>query len=130
MTLAIETALYQQHQKLKAKCVEFAGYSLPIWFSSITEEHHAVRNSVGVFDICHMGLFIIKGDSSFKFLQELSCNDVARSLTKKMVYSMFLNKQGMILDDVMHGYFDDQFYLVTNGSNQQIKSLDGASLPR
>ena len=118
MTNLIETALYSSHQKLKAKCVPFAGYSLPIWFTSITEEHKAVRTHAGVFDISHMGLFVIKGDSSFKLLQELSCNDVSKCLAKKMVYSMFLNQQGMILDDVMHGYYDDQFYLITNGANQ------------
>tara|TARA_A100001015_G_C15031630_1_gene733604 strand:+ start:837 stop:1889 length:1053 start_codon:yes stop_codon:yes gene_type:complete len=118
MTAIINTALYNNHQKLKAKCVPFAGYNLPIWFSSITHEHEAVRTSAGMFDISHMGLFIIKGDSSFKFLQDLSCNDVSKCLSKKMVYSMFLNQQGMILDDVMHGFYNDQFYLITNGSNQ------------
>lgn len=119
----IKTALYDNHIALKGKCVSFAGYSLPIWYSSISDEHQAVRSRAGVFDISHMGLFSIKGETAAKFLQTLSCNDVDKCMDKKMMYSMFLNSQGMILDDVMHGFYNDQFYLITNGANQyKIKS--------
>ena len=120
MTTQIKiTPLHQNHKDLDAKLVEFANYQLPIWFHSIKSEHLAVRSDVGLFDISHMGLFRISGENAFNQIQHLTCNDLAKTLNQTMVYSMFLNEEGTILDDVMHGFYQDQFYLITNGSNQE-----------
>ena len=118
VTESIKTILFDTHLKQNARMIEFAGYQLPIWYTSLKDEHVSVRQDAGVFDISHMGLFIIKGNNSLNFLQELSCNNVGKSLSGTMIYSMFLNSQGFVLDDVMHGFYNDQFYLITNGSNQ------------
>ena len=112
------TALNYYHKKLKGKMIDFVGYELPIWYNSMREEHQAVRTHMGMFDISHMGLFEIRGKNNTHFLQSLSCNDVRKAVNQKMVYSMFLNPDGGILDDVMHGQYQDRFYLITNGANQ------------
>ncbi len=117
-TPLLRTPLYDTHVARKAKLVPFGGYSLPVWFSSLKDEHTAVRTRAGMFDISHMGVLIISGIGTFEFLQRLSCNDLTGSLSGKMVYSMLLNEQGGILDDIMVGYLDSKFYMVVNASNK------------
>lgn len=114
-----ETALYANHQRRNGKIISFGGFSLPVWFSSIKEEHDAVRNNCGAFDISHMGLLRISGEESQEFLQTITCNDVEKSLNGKMVYSMVLDQNGGILDDIMFGYHADEFYVVVNASNKE-----------
>ncbi|RAP33154.1 glycine cleavage system aminomethyltransferase GcvT [Candidatus Marinamargulisbacteria bacterium SCGC AG-410-N11] len=118
----LETPLFQNHQKSGAKLAPFAGFSMPMWFSSQKEEHLAVRNRVGCFDISHMGVYTISGSGALDFLQQLICNDVTKA-NNKMIYGMMLNQEGMILDDIMVGQFGGQFYLVVNGANKQKISL-------
>ena len=120
MTKVLEkTALYNAYQKHGARCIEFAGYQMPAWFSSMKEEHLAVRKAAGIFDISHMGIFHISGAGSDAFMQRLSTNSVSKALQSKMIYSMFLNESGMILDDVMFGKFQDTWHLIVNGSNKE-----------
>ena len=114
----LKTSLHALHHEYGARCIDFASFELPAWFSSMKEEHLAVRHTVGMFDISHMGLFRISGPSSRAFLQSLSCNTTPSPSSSKMVYSMFLNENGMILDDVMFGCIDDTWHLVVNGANQ------------
>ena len=114
-----KTALYNAYKQAGARCIEFAGYEMPAWFSSMKEEHLAVRENVGVFDISHMGIFHISGAGSDAFMQRLSTNSVSKALHSKMIYSMFLNESGMILDDVMFGKFNDIWHLIVNGSNKE-----------
>ena len=72
------TALTERHIALGAKMAEFAGYNMPISYSSITDEHKAVRTGVGVFDVSHMGEFIVRGKEATKFLQSATSNDVSK----------------------------------------------------
>jgi len=112
------TALYNNHKNRGAKCVDFAGHNLPVWFSSLKEEHKAVREKCGVFDISHMALFFIHGDRTAEFLQRINSNDLEKSKSGKMVYSMVLNENGGILDDVMFGPLDTGYLLVANAANK------------
>jgi aminomethyltransferase len=113
-----KTFLYSEHIKYKAKMIPFCGYSLPVWYSSLKEEHFAVRSNSGLFDISHMGVLEVQGAGALDFLQYLSCNDVTKSLDQKMIYSMFLNEDGGILDDVTIGKLNDSFIVVVNASNK------------
>ena len=123
------TPLYENHIQRNAKLIPFNNYSLPVWFSSIKAEHQAVRESAGIFDIGHMGVLCISGDTAFSDLQRVSCNDVTKSHTGKMVYSMLLNESGGILDDVMIGCLREPnvtspalinaYIMVTNAANTE-----------
>lgn len=111
------SVLQSEHERAGAKFTQFAGYNLPIWFSTMKDEHLAVRNSVGMFDISHMGMMKLSGEQAFDFIHYLSCNDATKSLDATIIYSMFLNESGFILDDVMFGCLDKDFYLIVNGAN-------------
>ena len=108
---------------LNGKMVTFSGHKMPIWYTTIKEEHLAVRSNAGLFDISHMGLFVVSGEQAFKTLQHLSCNSLKRVKDGFMVYTMFLNETGTILDDVMIGpYGDDYIVIVNAGNTVKIKS--------
>ncbi|RAP33049.1 glycine cleavage system aminomethyltransferase GcvT [Candidatus Marinamargulisbacteria bacterium SCGC AG-439-L15] len=112
------TYLYENHKKRGAKFIEFGAFTLPVWFSSIKEEHFSVRKAVGVFDISHMGVLLVKGENSKSFLQRVFTNDIERAMAHKMVYGMVLNHEGMVLDDVMIGCLEETtFAMVVNASN-------------
>ena len=113
-----ETALTQLHISLGAKMAEFAGYNMPIVYSSITAEHNAVRNGVGVFDVSHMGEFIVKGKDATRFLQSVTSNDVSKLAIGDAQYSCMPNAKGGIVDDIIVYYFEPEKYmLVVNASN-------------
>jgi len=115
-----KTFLYDAHVAHGGKMVPFEGYTLPVWFSSIKDEHLAVRKSAGLFDISYMGVLRVSGRQSFSFLQRVFSNDVQKTHAHKMVYCMILNEDGMILDDVMVGLLsEDEYLLVVNASNKQ-----------
>lgn len=113
------TILWNAHKRHGAKLVEFAGFEMPVWYTSQKEEHLAVRTECGMFDVSHMGVLEVSGEDAFAFLQRISCNDATKSLSGKMVYSMVLNTQGFVLDDVMFGKLGDRFILVVNASNKE-----------
>ncbi|MBK5200971.1 MAG: glycine cleavage system aminomethyltransferase GcvT [Spirochaetaceae bacterium] len=111
------TPMYEDHIRLGAKIVEFAGYKLPIQYSSLIKEHLAVRNDVGVFDISHMGEILIEGECR-KFVNYLICNDVTNLKIGKMKYSPMLNEEGGIVDDLLvYALNEKQFLLIVNGAN-------------
>lgn len=116
--MSLTTPLYENHVKRKGKMVPFGGYLLPVWFSSLKEEHAAVRQHAGIFDISHMGILSLSGPEAFSFLQWVSCNNLEKCRSGKMVYSMLLNEAGCILDDIMVGGYDNQFLMVVNASNK------------
>ena len=89
-----ETFLHSKHKELGAKFTEFGGWDMPVQYTSIIEEHNAVRNSVGIFDTSHMGTFIIFGENAGKFLDYVTISDMAHLPLYKARYSMLLNKQG------------------------------------
>lgn len=113
-----ETALTSLHISLGAKMAEFAGYNMPIVYSSINEEHKAVRNSVGVFDVSHMGEFRLKGPKALDLIQLVTSNDASKLADGKVQYSCLPNDQGGIVDDLLvYRWKEDEYYLVVNASN-------------
>lgn len=112
------TALTHVHEALGAKMVPFAGYNMPVSYAGIKEEHQAVRNSVGVFDVSHMGEFILKGERALELVQKITSNDASRLTEWKVQYSYFPNETGGIIDDLLVYKLDDDAYmLVVNASN-------------
>lgn len=115
-----KTALYNLHKELGAKLVDFAGYEMPVWYKNAKEEHFSVRKSVGMFDISHMGLVYFRGQNAGDFLQKVCTNDISKTQPNKIVYTMILNHDGGILDDVMVGFNDNinAFFMIINASNK------------
>jgi len=97
---------------------EFAGYNMPIVYTSITQEHNAVRNSVGVFDVSHMGEFRLKGPKALDLIQSVTTNDASKLTDGKVQYSCLPNDTGGIVDDLLvYRWKEDEYYLVVNASN-------------
>lgn len=114
----MKTKFYNKHIELEAKLVEFAGYQMPIQYSSIIDEHRAVRNSVGVFDVSHMGEVLIKGERAFDFVQYITTNDVSKITIGRVQYTAMCYEDGGIVDDLLLYQIDDNEYmLVINASN-------------
>ena len=112
-----ETFLHSMHQKAGAKFTEFGGWDMPVQYTSIIEEHNAVRNSVGIFDTSHMGTFIISGYNAGKFLDYVTISDMSNLPLYKARYSMLLNKQGGIKDDIIVYKFENYYMMVVNAGN-------------
>jgi len=113
-----KTKFYEIHQKLGAKIVEFAGYLMPILYNSIIAEHKAVRNSVGVFDVSHMGEVFVTGKNAVDFVQHITVNDASKLEPGRVQYSAMCYENGGIVDDLLvYKISDEQFMLVINASN-------------
>ncbi len=113
-----KTKFYNIHEKSGAKIVEFAGYLMPIQYTSIIAEHKAVRHSVGVFDVSHMGEVFIQGEKALDFVQYITVNDASNLFPGRVQYSAMCYKDGGIVDDLLvYKIADDQFMLVINASN-------------
>lgn len=112
------TALTNKHISLGAKMVPFAGYNMPVSYTGLNEEHNIVRNSVGVFDVSHMGEFILKGPQALELIQKVTSNDASVLTDGKAQYSCFPSSTGGIVDDLIVYRIDSQTYmLVVNASN-------------
>ncbi len=112
------TALTEKHIALGAKMVPFAGYNMPVTYEGINVEHATVRNGVGVFDVSHMGEFILKGENALDLIQRVTSNDAAKLYDGKVQYSCLPNQDGGIVDDLLVYKIDDKTYmLVVNASN-------------
>jgi len=112
------TALTEKHISLGAKMVPFAGYNMPVQYEGINAEHQTVRNSVGVFDVSHMGEFILKGENALDLIQRVTSNDASKLYDGKVQYSCLPNNDGGIVDDLLVYRLDDKTYmLVVNASN-------------
>ncbi len=106
------------HKKMGAKMANFAGYHMPISYTSIKNEHLCVRNNVGIFDVSHMGEFILRGPEALNTIQRISSNDASKLSPGKVQYSTILNANGGIVDDMLVYYLPDGAYmLVVNGAN-------------
>lgn len=115
-----ETALTPVHISLGAKMAEFAGYNMPIVYTSINEEHAAVRNSMGVFDVSHMGEFILKGKGALDLIQRVTTNDASKLTPGKAQYSSLPNTTGGLVDDLLvYMLAENEYLLVVNASNIQ-----------
>ena len=118
-----QTPLYKKHVELGAKMVDFAGYQMPIQYTGIIQEHNAVRHSAGLFDVSHMGEFIITGDEAEVFLDYVTINDVVSIQPWQAQYSAMCYEDGGIIDDLLIYRYPDHFMLVVNASNKE-KDLD------
>ena len=113
-----KTALTDIHNALGAKMVEFAGYSMPVSYVGIKEEHHCVRENVGMFDVSHMGEFVLKGDGALDLIQRVISNDASKLEKGQALYACFPTDEGGIVDDLLVYHLDDDNYmLVVNASN-------------
>ena len=117
------TALAHVHEALGAKMVPFAGYLMPVQYTGVNDEHHAVRNAVGVFDVSHMGEFLVRGPGALDLIQRITSNDASKLTVGKVQYSCMPNGKGGIVDDLlvyrMQHKDDHHYVLVVNASNIQ-----------
>lgn len=112
------TALTHVHEGLGAKMVPFAGYNMPVQYEGVTIEHETVRNGVGVFDVSHMGEFLISGPNALALIQKVTTNDASTLTVGKAQYSCLPNENGGIVDDlIVYKMKEDQYLLVVNASN-------------
>ena len=110
--------LHEIHVKSGAKIVPFAGFEMPVRYSSDMDEHHAVRNNVGVFDVSHMGEFSVKGPKALDLIQKVSANDASVLYDGKVQYSYLPNAEGGVVDDLLvYRIAEDDYMLVVNASN-------------
>ncbi|MGV3639854.1 MAG: glycine cleavage system aminomethyltransferase GcvT [Adhaeribacter sp.] len=115
-----KVALNEVHVSLGAKMVPFAGYNMPVRYSSDLEEHHAVRKAVGIFDVSHMGEFLVQGPGALDLIQSLTSNDAAKLSDGKVQYSCLPNQDGGIVDDLLvYRFAEEDYMLVVNASNIQ-----------
>jgi len=113
------TQLYSYHAK-HAKLTEFAGYEMPLWYSTTMDEHLAVRNGSGIFDVSHMGRFVVEGKPSSTFLEELVPTNVQSQPPGKAFYTLLLNDEGGIIDDlIIEKLADDRYMVVVNAANAE-----------
>ncbi len=112
------TGLYEAHKKAGGKLVPFAGWELPIQYTSIRDEHNAVRNAAGIFDVSHMGEIIFSGPDAEKNVQNLVTNEVSKMKINRVVYSGLLYPEGTFVDDLLvYRLAEDKFLLCVNAAN-------------
>ncbi|MCF8415282.1 MAG: glycine cleavage system aminomethyltransferase GcvT [Crocinitomicaceae bacterium] len=113
-----DTALSAKHIALGAKMVPFAGYNMPVQYEGVNAEHETVRNSVGVFDVSHMGEFLLTGPSALALIQKVTTNDASTLTIGRAQYSCLPNGKGGIVDDlIIYRMKEEQYLLVVNASN-------------
>ncbi|MEZ0388020.1 MAG: glycine cleavage system protein T, partial [Verrucomicrobium sp.] len=109
--------LHEAHVQLAARMVPFAGWEMPVQYSGIVQEHQAVREKVGVFDISHMGQFIVEGKGAEAFLNRALTNNVSKLGVGDGQYTLLLNSQGGVIDDlIVYRMSDREYFLVVNAS--------------
>src|SRR5215472_3357686 len=113
------TPLYDTHRAAGAKMVDFGGWEMPVQYSGLVDEHHAVRKSVGIFDVSHMGEIEVRGPEAFRLVDFATTNAVGRMKSGQAQYSGLLYEHGGFVDDILvHKVADDSYFLCVNASNQ------------
>ena len=113
-----QTSLYAQHLDLGAKIVEFSGWQMPISYESVIKEHEYVRSQVGIFDVSHMGEFLVKGQDALKFLQFLTINNVEKLEIGQGQYTAICNEDGGMIDDlILYRIANEEFFVCVNAAN-------------
>ena len=113
-----KTALYDEHVAAGGKIIDFAGWALPVQYEGIMEEHEAVRNAAGMFDVSHMGEVDVIGKDAFAFVQNLVTNDISKLEDNQVMYGMMCYEHGGVVDDLLVYKFNgEHYYLVINASN-------------
>lgn len=119
-----KTPLYEEHNLLKGKIVNYAGWLLPVQYEGLVPEHNAVRNAAGIFDVSHMGSIFIKGKGSKEFLDYLMTNDISKLNKNQIVYTFMCYPDGGVVDDLLvYKYDDEKYFLVVNAANLE-KDMD------
>lgn len=112
------TVLYDEHKKLGAKLVPFAGWEMPVLYSGLIAEHNAVRNAAGLFDVCHMGEILVEGPEAELAIEEMTCNKVESLYDGKAQYNAIINQKGGVEDDIIiYRYSQNKFLICVNASN-------------
>lgn len=117
--MAKKTPLYEEHKKLGAKFTKFAGWDMPVSYTSILQEHQAVRAGAGIFDISHMGIIEVSGLEALPFLQYVTTNDVSLLEDLQSQYSILCNENGGVIDDILVYRLGNKYRLVVNACNTQ-----------
>ena len=113
-----KTPLYDNHKALGAKFTEFGGWLMPVTYSGLVDEHHSVRNGAGLFDVSHMGEITVRGPEALAFLQYVTSNDVSKLEVGGAQYSLLLNPEGGVVDDIIvYKFADDDYFLCVNAAN-------------
>lgn len=111
------TPLIDEHLKLGATMAPFGGWNMPLQYSGIIDEHHATRAAVGVFDVCHMGEFVVSGENSEEFLQKMATNDISRLSINHACYSCLCYENGTVVDDLfIYKLGNHEFFIVVNAA--------------
>ncbi len=114
------TALFETHQKAGAKIIPFAGWEMPVWYSSVIDEHQATRNAAGLFDVSHMGVFEAQGSHTGIFLDCVCGNDISALNTGNSCYTHFLNPDAKVVDDLLvYRHMPDKYLIVVNAANTE-----------
>lgn len=119
-----QTFLHDKHVALGAKMVDFAGWHMPVQYSSIIEEHKTVRESVGIFDVSHMGEVIVQGEDALPFLNKIVPQDINKLVDLKAVYCQLTNKQGGLIDDLIIYKLEDKKYLIIANASRIDEDLN------
>lgn len=113
-----KTAIYDEHLNLGAKIIDFGGWQMPVQYTSIIDEHNAVRNKAGLFDVSHMGEILIKGENSLDLVQKIITNDASKMDIGQVIYTPMCYEDGGIVDDLLvYKISEEEFLLVVNASN-------------
>jgi aminomethyltransferase len=113
-----KTPLFDHYEKYGGKIVDFAGWALPVEFSTLKDEHNAVRNKAGIFDVSHMGEVVVSGEEAEKFLDYLLTNEIGKMQEKQISYNLMCYESGTVVDDlIVYKYTNDHFLLVINAGN-------------
>ena len=118
MTALKRTPLFDKHLESHARMVEFGGWEMPVQYTGVIAEHLAVRDACGIFDVSHMGEFIVSGEQALEYLQFVTVNDASKLKIGRAQYSMLPNVTGGLVDDIyVYRLSEDRFLVVVNASN-------------
>ena len=112
-----KTSLYDWHRLNSNNIIPFSGYLLPVYYTSIVDEHLSVRNKAGLFDVSHMGELIVSGKESEKFIQLVTVNDISKLKTGQAQYTAMCDLNGGIIDDIIIYKKENEYMMVVNASN-------------
>lgn len=113
----MKTPLYEWHVANKARMVEFSGWEMPVYYTTVSDEHNCVRENVGLFDLCHMGQISVSGDKALEFLQQVTTNNISKIAIEQVQYSLVCNDSGGVIDDVLVYRKSNSYLVIVNASN-------------
>ena len=115
----MKTSLYDWHSANKARMDKFGGWAMPVYYTTVSDEHNCVRENVGLFDLCHMGQISVSGNNALEFLQRITTNNISKIAIGQVQYSLVCNDSGGIIDDVLVYRKTNSYLVIVNASNTQ-----------